>query len=399
MAKRGLAAIIVACDESFSMPRDYLTGGVQITGGLVMKKQGEAPVIFANPMEIEEAAKTGVKVTSFNELDWPGMVERHGGDRTKAEVEFWGACLHHIGVESGKVGIYGVSELNLIIELVRLLEKAYPQYEFAGEMGLTLFDEAATTKDEEEIARMRTVAAKTSEVLEATWNYIGSQHTDGETLKKSDNTPLTIGDVRSFVRKALLDRGLEDTGMIFAQGRDGGFPHSRGEDHMELHLGQAIVFDLFPREVGGGYFHDVTRTWCLGYAPDEVQSAYEQVMEAFDRSIEMLKPGMPTKDIQIAVQDYFEANGHPTTRNTPGAMSGYVHGLGHGVGMEIHERPSMNHMAKDTLQVGNVVTIEPGLYYPDLGYGVRIEDTVYLNPNGEVETLTNFHKTLVLPIN
>lgn len=398
MEKRGLDAVVVACDDNFSAPRDYLTGGVKITTGLVMKKRGAAPVIFANPMETEEAAKSGLRVISFNELDWPQLVKEAEGDRTKAEVVFWGKALEAIGVPSGKVGIYGVSDLNIILELVRLMEKAYPQYQFVGEIGKTLFEEAYVTKDADELERLREVARKTNEAVQAAWDYVRSQKVVDGALVKQDGTPFTIGDVRRFVRRALLDRDLEDTEMIFAQGRDGGFPHSRGEDDMQLRLGEAIVFDLFPREIGGGYFHDMTRTWCIGYAPPEVQKTYDEVMEAFDIAVEVARVGMETKQLQEAVMDYFESKGHPTPRSHPGSSEGYVHSLGHGIGMKIHESPSIGHLSKDKLQAGSVITIEPGLYYPERGYGVRIEDSFYVDTDGSLVSLTTFPKDLVIPM-
>ena len=114
-----------------------------------------------------------------------------------------------------------------------------------------------------------------------------------------------------------MARGLEDTNMIFAQGRDAGFPHSRGEAEMPLTMGQAIVFDLFPRELGGGYHHDMTRTWCIGYAPPELQQDYETVMEAFDISVEAFGLNKPTHLMQEAVLDHFESKGHATTRSKP----------------------------------------------------------------------------------
>jgi Xaa-Pro aminopeptidase len=398
MSARELDALIVACEDVYSAPRDYLTGGVDITRGFIVKPQGAPPVIIANPMETEEAAKAGLQVYSFYDIGWAQMLEDAEGDRTKAEVVFWGKCLETVGIGAGKVGIYGVGQFNAMLGLVELLKAAYPQYQFVGEMGMTLFDEAYLTKDPDEIERMRIVANKTSAVVEATWNFIGAARLEGDAVIQQNGEPLTIGAVKRFVRRALLDVDLEDTNMIFAQGRDGGFPHSRGESDTPLRAGQAIVFDLFPREIGGGYFHDMTRTWCISYAPDEVQQAYNQVMEAHDIAAEMIRAGQPTKAAQEAVQTYFESLGHPTARSQPDTNVGYVHGLGHGVGLNIHERPSINHLSKDVFQVGNVLTIEPGLYYPERGFGVRIEDTVYIRPDGSLETLTNFHKDLILPL-
>ena len=401
MAARGMDALIAYCNEAYSPPVDYLANGAHVTRAMIIKKRGSEPVMVVNAMEVEEAKKSGLQVYTESELGLPDLVKELNGDREKAQPIFWERCLRKVGVESGTIGLYGVLEFNAMLAVVRAIETSYPQYTFVSEMGLnslSLFDEAYTTKDTDEITRMRSVAARTSQVLQATWDFIASHRSDGERIVDADGEALTIGAVKRFVRRTLLDYDLEDTDMIFAQGRDGGFPHSRGEEDMELRLGQAIVFDLFPREVGGGYFHDCTRTWSLGYATPEVQQAYDEVMDAFDISVEVFRPGIPSKNLQEAVQDYFEGKGHPTTRSQPSTDVGYVHSLGHGLGLNIHERPSLSHLSKDTLQTGNVFSIEPGLYYPERGFGVRVEDTVYVDEHGELVTLTDFPKTLVLPI-
>ena len=168
---------------------------------------------------------------------------------------------------------------------------------------------------------------------------------------------------------------------------------------MPLRLGQAIVFDLFPRELGGGYHHDMTRTWCIGYAPPEVQADYDTVMEAFDIGVEAFGLNKPTHLMQEAVLDHFESKGHATTRTDSATMEGYIHTLGHGVGIEIHERPSISHLRRDEVcQIGNVLTIEPGVYYPERGYGVRVEDLFIVDEHGELVSLTPFRKDLVIPL-
>jgi Xaa-Pro aminopeptidase len=326
-------------------------------------------------------------------------VEKAEGNRGIAEAGLWARGLERAGVPSGHVGVYGVGELNTYVELVRMLEQEHPHYQFVGELGMTLFDEAYVTKDADELQRIRSVAERTSAVWRATWEFIAGHRAEGETVVKSDGTPLTIGEVKRFVRRVLLDHELQDNDMIFAQGRDGGFPHSRGEADMPLRLGQAIIFDLFPSELGGGYHHDSTRTWCIGYAPDEVQDIYHQVMDAFDIAVDSFRIGQPTHMLQEAVLDYFESKGHPTPRSQPGTMEGYLHSLGHGVGLNIHERPSITHVQKtDTFQAGNVISIEPGLYYPERGFGVRVEDLCYVDEGGQLVHLTDFHKELVLPL-
>lgn len=398
MAERSLEAIVVTGEAHDNPPRYYLSGGAHVTGGYIIKKRGDAPVMVVNGMETEEAAKSGLRVLSQDDLGWAELMKEAEGNATKATVAFWGRLIEHFQIPPGKIGVYGAGNIHHYLELMHLLENAYLEHDFVGEMGMTLFDQAYVTKDADEMLRIRSVAARTSAVLQETWDFIAAHRAEGDQAVAEDGTPLTIGDVKRFVRRALLDRDLEDTDMIFAQGRDGGFPHSRGEADMPLRLGQAIVFDLFPRELGGGYHHDSTRTWSIGYATPEVEQAYRQVMDAFDIAVETFRPGIAASALQEAAQDYFEKLGHPTARSQPGTSVGYVHSLGHGVGLNIHERPSLGHLSKDTLQPGNVISIEPGLYYPEQRFGIRVEDTFYVSENGELISLTDFHKELVLPL-
>jgi Xaa-Pro aminopeptidase len=400
MEARGLDAFVVTGGEGYSSVRDYLTNGAHISQGYILKKRGEPMLLVVNPMEIEEGRKSGVTTITTIELGYPDLIKEANGDTDKAAVALWGVMLRRIGLDKGKVGIYGRGEINVYLQQVEALRALYPQFQFVGENGTTLFDEAMVTKDAEELARIVSIGQRTGEVLDAAWNYIASHKVSAdETVVDAAGKPLTIGAVKRFVIRELMERGLEDTGMIFAQGRDGGFPHSRGENDEALKAGRAIVFDLFPREMGGGYYHDCTRTWCIGYAPPEVQQTYEQVMTAFDMAVEAFGLSKPTQPMQLAVLDYFEQQGHPTARSQPGAMAGYVHSLGHGIGLNIHEEPRITHLRdSDIFQKGNVVTIEPGLYYPDEGYGVRVEDSFIITEQGELISITPFKKDLIIPI-
>lgn len=398
MAERNLDAFIVATEESYNAVRDYLTNGARITGGYVLKRRDAPALLVVGGMEVEEARASGLTVRTREELGFVDLMRQYQDQPTLRRAMWWQTMLQAADITGGRVGVYGAGDLNVYRAVFKALDEHLPGYEFAGETGMTLFDEAMLTKDADEIARLESVAARTNEVLRLTWDYIAGHRADGDAVITADGDPLTVGDVKRFVRRALVERELEDTGMIFAQGRDGGFPHSRGTDDQPLQQGQPIVFDLFPRELGGGYHHDMTRTWCLGYAPDDVREIYETVLEAFDRAIEMTKAGADGKALQEAVLDYFEGLGHPTQRSTPGTDKGYVHSLGHGVGLNIHERPRLSHLAGDPLHKGSVVTIEPGLYYPERGVGMRIEDMVYIDENGAVVTLTDFPKDLVLPL-
>jgi Xaa-Pro aminopeptidase len=152
--------------------------------------------------------------------------------------------------------------------------------------------------------------------------------------------------------------------------------------------------------VGGGYYHDMTRTFAIGHAPPELQRAYDEVLGAFELVMGEMELGAPTKPYQDMVCTYFEERGHETIGSKYPIEEGYIHSLGHGLGLEVHEDfgfPSLKDRG-DHLVPGAVFSVEPGLYYPSRGFGVRIEDTYYLAPDGTFESLTPFPKDLVIPV-
>ncbi len=399
MQERDLDAFIIAGGEEFNTIRYYMSNGARITHGAIFKLRDQPPLLVCNRMELEEAQKSGIKVSTDVEQGYFDQLEKAEGDHNKATALFWADVLQGLGLDAGRVGLYGTWQINKTIALYNTLLRDLEQYDFVVEEKSTLFEEAMLTKDAEEIRRIRSVATRTNEAMQFAWDYIAGLDAEGEYLNDDKGKRVTIGDIKALVRRELMARGLEDTAMIFAQGRDAGFPHSRGETDMPLQMGQAIVFDLFPREQGGGYHHDMTRTWCIGYAPPEVQAAYDTVMEAFDIAIENYGVNRPTHLMQEAVLDHYEGKGHTTIRSEPSAMDGYIHTLGHGVGIDIHERPSISHTRRnDVFQVGNVLTIEPGLYYPDRGFGVRVEDLCIIDDGGELVSLTTFRKDLLIPL-
>ena len=168
-----------------------------------------------------------------------------------------------------------------------------------------------------------------------------------------------------------------------------------------LQLGQTIVYDIYPCEAGGGYYYDFTRTWSLGYVTDETQQLYDQVRQVYDTISAELKVNAPFYKYQERACALFEEMGHPTIQSDPAVERGYVHSLGHGIGLRVHEKPwasAVNPSSTDILAPGSVFTLEPGLYYPERGMGVRIEDSWWVTPDGEFEILAEFPKDLLLPM-
>ncbi len=420
MLERGLDALVISCPDGLNAVNTafaYFVGPVHVTNGhVVVKVKAEggrrkdetgaastsipqlSAVLVHAPMERDEAAKTGLSLHSLGHYDMRDIYAAVGGDRLAAQVEFTRRLLSDLDV-SGRVGFYGVDQRGASFAFLNALADA-EFVEVVTEYENDVISTARQTKDAGEVAHIRQACRLTEQVIGATRDFLSGHRTSGESLIKTDGEPLTVGDVKAFIRLEEAKLGLDDPGCIFSVGRDAGVPHSAGTLTDIIRLGQTIIFDIFPR-LPGGYYADITRTWCLGYAPDEVLQAYELVMQVHDRAEAMFDTRRPGWEYQEMACDLFEARGHKTARQSPGISEGYVHSLGHGFGLAVHEAPSMRLKglsSEDPLPAGTIITNEPGLYYPDQGWGVRVEDDYWLNPEGGTERLTDFDRDLVIPL-
>jgi Xaa-Pro aminopeptidase len=378
----------------------YLTGGGHFNGELIQKR-GEPPQLFCRSMERDEAAKTGLPTRLIDDYKPAELLKQAGGDMLKATVLRYQKMLVDCGLSSGRVTVYGRVELGGMFSVLNGVQAAMPGLTFVGEAGNTMLMEAQLTKDASEAARIHKMGQVTTAVVGQVADFLTSHKVRDEVLVKPDGQPLTIGEVKSRINLWLAERGAENPqGTIFAIGSDAGVPHSSGNPTDPLRLGQTIVFDIYPCEEGGGYYHDFTRTWCLGYAPDEAQKLYEDVLSVYNQITDELEVNAPYKAYQQRTCELFEGMGHPTVKSTPNTQDGYVHSLGHGVGLNIHERPWSGISAgeADRLAPGAVFTIEPGLYYPGRGLGVRLENTLWVNPDGGFEIMADYPMDLVLPV-
>lgn len=203
------------------------------------------------------------------------------------------------------------------------------------------------------------------------------------------NNPLTSEKLRAIIDTAILQAGGLANHTIVAGGEQACDPHECG--HGRLRAGDPIVIDVFPRSQRTGYFGDITRTVVKGRASEALRKLYDTVERGQDIAFESMKHNAPTAEIHEQVRQLFVREGYKTGRHN-GRMQGFFHGTGHGVGMELHEAPRVGPASKDKLLAGHVVTVEPGLYYPNLG-GVRLEDMALVTTNGP-RNLTKFEKVL-----
>ncbi len=400
MQERSYDAILITGPAQHNPAMVYLTGGGHMTSADLIKVQGQEPVLYHNPMERDEAAATGLKTKNLAEYRFEELLQKTGGDVSEAQALRYKKMLMEQGITSGRMAIYGKIEVGAGFAVFSALERLMPELEIIGEPSRSsMLLDAMATKDGTEIERIRRMGEITTVVVGKVADFLVSHKTRKGTLIKPDGTPLTVRDVKSKINLWLAERGAENPhGTIFAIGRHAGVPHSTGNPEDPIELGKTIVFDIFPCEAGGGYHYDFTRTWCLGYAPDEVMALYEDVYSVYQTVMKELKVNHPFKSYQDRVCELFAAQGHATIRENPALEEGYVHSVGHGLGLHVHEMPWSGSQAgpKDVLAPGSVMTIEPGLYYPSRGMGCRLEDTIYVRPDGGMEILAEFPLDLVL---
>ncbi len=221
--------------------------------------------------------------------------------------------------------------------------------------------------------------ARVAELLASSSARQGDLWFEGERLR--------VGRLRRAAALELAEHGLEQPhGNILAAGGAAGVPHSQGSSEHVLRTGEALVVDLFPR---GRLYADCTRTFCVGEPPGALATAHDAVRGALSDAAREARAGVLGWDLQRLVCERFAEAGWATPIESPDTTRGYVHGLGHGVGFELHELPSFRREAasEGRLAPGDVFTIEPGLYAPDEGWGVRLEDLYWLGPDGS-ENLT-----------
>jgi Xaa-Pro aminopeptidase len=401
MQQKNLDAILVIGNAEHNPYMYYFTGGGHVSHAALIKKRGEEPVLFCADMERDEAAKSGLRVIPFSKYGGTELLKKaNGNDALKKAMDFQ-AMFTDLGITKGRVGVSGFYEVGSVLAYFHHFQKLMPEIELVGEeKNDSVILRAMETKSTADVARIRKMGKITTTVVGRVADYLTNCDVrDDEVLLKEDGSPLTIADVKSRINLWLVELGAENPeDCIFAIGRDAGVPHSIGNPTDVMRLGQTIVFDIFPCEQGGGYFYDFTRTWSLGYATPEAQALHDQVHEAYNKVVDNLDLNAVFKNYQVMTCEYYESKGHQTQRTNPNPIEGYVHGLGHGVGLNVHERPSSGLTAGDDniLRPGVVFTIEPGLYYPEKGMGVRIEDTFWMNPNGVAERLAEYPYDLVL---
>jgi Xaa-Pro aminopeptidase len=369
MRDAGAAAYVVYGSSADANLR-YLTRFRTTDPVVYLRRPGERGMLIVPQMEHERAARESIAAV---------VTRAEAGylDYIKAGEPRWRATAHMLAdLAAGPVLVPATFPL----ALARELESFYPVIlDTAG-----VVEGMRAVKTAEEIEQIRMVQRAAEAAVDRGIALIRSSRPKNGVLYRDDR-PLTAEAVRAEMHTFLLSHGCRGIDTIVSCGPDTSLPHNLGEGPLQEN--EPIVIDIFPQDELTGYHADMTRTVVNGEPSPEIQEMYEAVRDAKALAASMVRAGVTGADLHHAVVEFFRDRGYESNTR------GFTHSLGHGVGLEVHEEPSLGPKG-GVLVAGNVVTIEPGLYYPGIG-GVRLEDMGAVTETG-FDRFTQYPEELIL---
>ena len=396
MKERNVEGILLFGDTTLGNPDlTYVIGGNIVRGGIFFKRLGETPIVIVGNADEGTARKTrrSKRTRTYTEYGLEKITMKYGHENAYPHLF---AKILSEGRIKGKVIVSGRNDLASGLRVIDQLRKM--GYNITGETTPTLLETLRETKSRDEIEEMRRVARKTCKVVESVIEILRNLKRKRGHLELNGE-PATVGKIKTIVSQKLLAENLmEPEGTIFAQGASAVPVHNMGICTDKLKERKLIIFDIFP-QAQTSYWCDMTRSFVIGRADARAKQIYDAVYEAQTRTLEHLHEGVTGEEAVSKACDIIERHGYRTVRDiylakAESISSGLTHTLGHGVGLTIGEWPHLTFGNKRPLKRGNVVTVEPGVYFPKYG-GARIEDTVVISSRG-VENLTNVDKELEL---
>jgi Xaa-Pro aminopeptidase len=342
---------------------------------LYLERDGERHAVVTS-FEVSRISPLGIQVHPYEEFGYDDLLAQ-GLPRAEVVMQTLERAVAQLGVTSAVVPPFfplGVAD-RLRAQGVELT----PDRE--------LFAERRRVKNETELEGIRKAQRGTEAAMAAAREMLRKAEASNGTLTL-DGEPLTSERIKQRIAEVFNEHDLVADEFIVAHGGQAASGHDMGSG--PIAPDEPVVIDLFPRDRETGCYADMTRTYVVGEISEEMAEYHRLVLEALNRSLDAVKPGAEGRDLYQLVCDVFHEAGQPTQLSKqPGEVlaDGFFHGLGHGVGLEVHEPPWLSRDPSQ-LVAGDVITLEPGLYRQGYG-GVRLEDLVLVTEDG-AENLTDF---------
>ena len=379
LAEHGVDGYLIDADSTDA--NQYYLSGFDAPDPFITLYNGTIHLLFARSLEYgrAKAESRAETVQRYVDFDHQAKVAEYGHEEAADRV--LAAFLDRHGVDSVAV------PPRFPLQTADGLREQQVTVEPDTDETLT---EIRATKTHEEVSHIRTAQRANESAMERAQSLIANATVDDGVLH-ADGEVLTSERVKEEIEVTLLEYGCALDETIVACGQDAADPHDRGSG--PLAAGEPIIIDIFPQDKATKYHADMTRTFCHGDPDDTVREWYDLTAEAKAAALAAVEPGATGEDVHNAVCDVYESAGLPTLRSDERTETGFIHSTGHGVGLAVHELPRIS-PGGETLEPGQIITIEPGLYDPDVG-GVRIEDIVVVTEDG-YENLTEYEQQLVV---
>ena len=375
LAEKNAESLLLYADSLKDANMYYITEFLAPDPFIFLKRIEEDPMIIVSQMEFWRAKKQSIVKDVRSYLDYNYLTSvKSSKEPQLCAIEFIAKVVEK---ELGKgTRICVPPNFSLIIADVLRAEglKLEPMF--------GVIEKTRETKDGQELEIIKETQRINEEVTVDAIELIANSEVGNNKTLMSDGAPLTVGRIKSFFGHRFLEKGcMPEEDIIVACGPKSSDPHYMGAPEDKLKADQPIILDIFPRNVQKRYWTDMTRTIVKGNASDKIKDMFNAVSEAKNASFDAIKAGALGNEVYDVCCYVLEKSGYETTRNGKKIREGMTHGLGHGVGLQIHENPRMNEGYESPLGEKVVVTVEPGLYNPQIG-GVRLEDIIEVTKNG-----------------
>jgi len=345
----------------------YYATGFPAPDPFVFIRKGDKKIMITSDLELDRAKSesNADKVLSLSQFERIIKKRKNKGN----------ACL--IEIAATALGEMNIKQLripaNFSVEYADFLRKNGFKLEVKKEP----FFDSREIKNEDEIGHIVNTLRNTEKALAKAIDYIRKSKIKDGFLFSTRNSQITSESMRQMINVELMKRGCTAKHTIVSCGEQSCVPHNTGSG--PLRANKSIIFDVFPKDEQTGYFADISRTIVKGKASRSLKKMYKAVASAQELVFESAGNGTRGDVIHRKVLKHLTSLGFKTGK-FKGKMQGFFHGTGHGVGLDVHEPPRIS-KTKCTLKTGNVVTVEPGLYYPGIG-GVRLEDMILITDDG-----------------
>ena len=343
---------------------------------LYIERNGSRHVVVS-PFEVERIqGQNGLQPHPYEQFGWDELVAQ-GLPLEEVELQTYVRAVRELGVESAVV------PPTFPVELADRLRA--DGIEISPDR--RSFVERRRVKTQAEVDGIKRAQRGAEAGMDAARDLFRRAEEKGGSLTVAGE-PLTCERVKLAVQQAFTERDLVADEFIVSHGAQTAIGHELG--HGEIKAGEPIVLDLWPRDRASSCYSDMTRTFVIGEPPEELAKYHRLVHEALERALAAVKPGIPGRDVYVLVSEFFHEHGFKTgLHKQEGEVleDGFHHGLGHGVGLEVHEEPWLSRYPGE-LVTGDVITLEPGLYRAGWG-GCRLEDIVLVTEDGG-ELLTQY---------